>query len=870
MPLDATSNPVWYVPFNGLSGFVGRTNEIERLKELLFTPDSRRIASILGLGGIGKSRLALELAFQQKKEHPYHSVFWIEASEQLTFERDVLEIGKKLRIPGIGDDKADIKNLFKQRLSNSSEKWLLIVDNADDEVLWGRRADTTRDIPSLAQYLPQTANGSIVITTRSRNVATFVAGKGVIELDRMARMEGVKMFQEILETPELASDDTMMLTLTERLAGLPLALVQAASFINMNKQSVQTYLRLLDQPEDEIIKLLSKDFGDPSRYPNARNPIATTWLISFDHIRKNYEFAAQILSSMACIHETNIPPSLLPEAKSELDMVEAIGVLKGYSFVKCYPKSNSITCSTEVYSLHQLVQLAARNWLKMKGSFSDWTKASLTRIAELFPTRDHQYRSIWISYLPHAQRICDEKSVKSCAARYSLLKKMGLCFVVDGKYSEAVEAHAMVVQWREQSGSCSEQLTLESYNDLGEALNRKGEFNAAETYLEKASSGLRAMFGADHRSTLASMANLASTYREQGRWMQAEELEKEVMEKRKMVLGEAHPDTSASISNLALTYWSQGRWNEAERLQMQVMDKKKGLGGRHPDMLTSMANLAVTYRHQGRFKEAEDLQVQVMERREVVLGKEHPDTLVSMANLASTYWSQGRWKQAEELQVQTTKTRRGVLGKEHPDTLTSIADLVTTYWSQGRWKEAEELVSPVIETMERVLGKEHPHTITTMANLALTYSNQGRWKDAEKLGARVMETRKVMLGEEHPDTLTSIANLATTYWSQGRWKEAEELGRRVWETRKSVLGSEHPDTLTSMANLAHTLKARQANDEAIELMASCFEERRKLLGSSHSETKDSQSALIAWRDLGKNASCDGGHDAYSIPGTWID
>ena len=93
------------------SGFVGRTDEIGRLRELLFAPNSRRIASILGLRGIGKSRLALELAFQEKAEHPHHSVFWIEASEQLSFERDVLEIGKKLRIPGIGDDKADIKNL---------------------------------------------------------------------------------------------------------------------------------------------------------------------------------------------------------------------------------------------------------------------------------------------------------------------------------------------------------------------------------------------------------------------------------------------------------------------------------------------------------------------------------------------------------------------------------------------------------------------------------------------------------------------------------------------------------------------------------------------------------------------------------------
>lgn len=105
---------------------------MERLRRLLFDSNSRRIASIHGLGGIGKSRLALELAFRKKAEHPQYSVFWVEASERLTFERDALEIGKKLCIPGIENANADVKTLFKQRLSNQTmDKWLLIVDNAD-------------------------------------------------------------------------------------------------------------------------------------------------------------------------------------------------------------------------------------------------------------------------------------------------------------------------------------------------------------------------------------------------------------------------------------------------------------------------------------------------------------------------------------------------------------------------------------------------------------------------------------------------------------------------------------------------------------------------------------------------------------------
>lgn len=188
------------------------------------------------LGGVGKSRLALELVDRIHSEHPQHSIFWIQAADQLTFEKDVLEIGKKLRIPGIEDEKADIKSLVKQRLSNSSAgRWVLILDNADDELLWGKRSDLRQQIFSLVDSLPRTTNGSILIITRTRGVASFLAGKEVIALKAMSPDEAAEMFKNRLETPDLASDRTSLSTLLERLAHLPLVIVQAASYINMTQ-----------------------------------------------------------------------------------------------------------------------------------------------------------------------------------------------------------------------------------------------------------------------------------------------------------------------------------------------------------------------------------------------------------------------------------------------------------------------------------------------------------------------------------------------------------------------------------------------------------------------------------------------------------
>jgi hypothetical protein len=178
-----------------MSGFVGRSDELHAVKAKLFDRDDYPIISLLGLGGVGKSRSALELAHQTKSEYPQYSVFWVQAEKLLTFEEDMLHIGKKLGISGIDDPKADVKTLVKQRLQNSpEEKWFLILNNADDEILRGRRSNPSQQELSLVDYLPRTPNGSILVTTRSRHMATFLAENEVVHLDALSPAEAAEMF----------------------------------------------------------------------------------------------------------------------------------------------------------------------------------------------------------------------------------------------------------------------------------------------------------------------------------------------------------------------------------------------------------------------------------------------------------------------------------------------------------------------------------------------------------------------------------------------------------------------------------------------------------------------------------------------------
>ncbi|RMZ91828.1 hypothetical protein DV736_g920, partial [Chaetothyriales sp. CBS 134916] len=830
------SKPIFHVPFNKMSGFVGRTDEFQKVKAKLSDRDYCPRISLLGLGGVGKSRLALELAHQIKSEHAQYSVIWIQAENLLTFEEDILQIGKKLGIPGIDDAKADVKALVRQRLQNQSEeKWLLILDNADDEMLWGRQSDPNKQEFSLAEYLPRTLNGSILVTTRSRRVATFLTGKEFINLAALSPHEAIEMFTNGLESAYPAGDRTALETLVEKLTHLPLAIVQASAFINRTQCSVHDYLELLDQPEDEVIELLSQDFGDQSRYHNARNPIAITWLISFQHIHQHHPLAVTFLSSMACLHEKAIPLSILPQASSKIQTMEAIGVLTGYSFVQKRAGGGNISDIEELYDVHRLVQLAARNWLKTE-AYNNLGEALIWK----------GYYSRAETYLQQAVKGQKELSGPEDSDTLTSMANLASTYRNQGRWTQAEELEVQVMETRKRVLRAEHPSTLTSMANLASTFWNQGRWTQAEELFIQVIETRKRVLGAEHPDTLTSMANLASTYRNQGRWTQAEELEVQVMETRKRVLGAEHPSTLTSMANLASTYRNQGRWTQAEELFVQVMDtRKRVLGAEHPDTLTSMANLASTFWNQGRWTQAEELEVQVIETRKRVLGAEHPDTLTSMANLASTYQNQGRWTQAEDLEVQVMETRKRVLGAEHPSTLTSMANLASTFWNQGRWTQAEELFVQVIETSSRVLGAEHPSTLTSIANLALTYQNQGRWTQAEDLEVQVMETRKRVLGAEHPDTLTSMANLASTYRNQGRWTQAEELEAQVMETRKRVLRAEHPDTLTSMANLASTFWNQGRWTQAEELEVQVMETRKRVLGAEHPDTLTSMANLAS-------------------------
>ncbi|KAF1970199.1 hypothetical protein BU23DRAFT_601125 [Bimuria novae-zelandiae CBS 107.79] len=308
------------------------------------------------------------------------------------------DIGQQLRIPNLEQEKSDIQKLVQHWLSQeNSGRWLLVFDNADSIDIWTDKAGNTPGSSRRIDYLPKSKGGSILFTTRSRKAATKLADKNVVSVGEMDETMAKDLLEKSLPDPDLVANGGATTDLLQKLTHLPLEIVQAAAYINENETMLAEYAAL-DDTEQNKIELLSEEFEDKGRYEDSKNPVATTWLISFEQIRNREPLAAEYLSFMSCVDAKDIPQSLLPPAESATKAVDAIGTLAAYSFVTKQKTG-------QLLGLHRLVHLATRNWLRMDGTLGAWAATALARLEEVFPDNDHTNRSVWRMY-PTACTIC--------------------------------------------------------------------------------------------------------------------------------------------------------------------------------------------------------------------------------------------------------------------------------------------------------------------------------------------------------------------------------------------------------------------------------------------------------------------------------
>ncbi|KAJ5166392.1 uncharacterized protein N7482_005173 [Penicillium canariense] len=822
--IEHQSRTYYVIPSLANRHFTGRESTLEKLQQMLFVQASSQKLALFGLGGVGKTQVALQFTHWVKTHTPECSIFWAPALSLESFEQACSQIVKKLNTQRSDNESA--MELVREHLSSpAAGRWLFIVDNADDYDLL---------FDELEPYFPTSDNGAILLTTRSREVAVSFAEKDTIELQNMTAGEATSFLAKIARE-DLLSDRASTAQLLEELHCLPLAITQAGFYINRNNVSTTRYLAIMHSTEKDRMNLLKRDFHDSTRYLKLPNAVATAWLISFDMIRNSDPAAAELLEFISCIEPKAIPRSILPPLESEEKMEFALGTLCGYAFLTKREDG-------DMFDVHSLVQLSMRLWTEKEGHTFLIIKKTLQHMEEVFPSVEYTNREIWRAYLPHALQILQRDEDKGMSERYSLLSNVADCFLEDGRAREAVVYSEEVSAWNETNYNEEHPDRLMSQHELAKAYQANGQIKQAIDLFEHVVAVRQRTLSEEDANRLSSQHELAIAYEANGQIKQAVGLLEHVVAVRQRTLSEEHPNRLASQHTLAMAYRVDGQIKQAiDLLEHVVAVEERKLDEEHPDRLASQHALAIAYEANGQIKQAVDLLEHVVAVRQRTLSEEHPNRLASQHVLAIAYRADGQIKQAIDLLEHVVAVKERTLNEEHPDRLASQHALAIAYKANGQTKQAIDLLEHVVAVEERTLNEEHPSRLASQHELAIAYEANGQIKQAIDLLEHVVIYKRT-LSEEHPSRLASQHALAIAYKANGQTKLAIDLLEHV-VIYKRTLSEEHPSRLASQHALAIAYKANGQTKQAIDLLEHVVAVEERTLNEEHPDRLASLQAL---------------------------
>ena len=730
-------------------------------------------------------------------------------------------------------------------------KWLMVIDNVDERGFFEGLTSTGK---TLREYVPQSRNGSIIYTTRNRDIGIDLSlERDPIFVPSMELEEARDLLGKRIKAESTKEEQIELL---DALVYLPLAISQAVAFMAKRNKSVTEYMKLYRQSESARIKLLGQRFSSHGREARPLESVVTTWWISFNHIKSENPRAAELLSMMSFMDNQNVPFALLNRDDEEtFDFEEAMGLLEAFSLVQLDTKRSAC-------NVHRLVTVAVQGWLtEFEDKRGTLAGQALRTVAESFPYGFFENWSTCRLYLPHAEAVLRSAFFESnnfvLHARAALLLNMSSYFRMQGQYEASQRGAEESMQLFERLYGREHEDTLSSIANYAHSLHRRGHYQQGVNLQREVLRAREKLLGYGHRATLESLNSLGSDLQILGLYKEAEEIHrKELKEKQKLL--ERHPgdsgleaDAIIALENVARVLSSQGRYAEAEVLQRQALEKSISVNGYyHPNTFIGRGELAGTVRDQGRFAEAETMYEQLLEDRRKTLGERHHDTLITLGNMATVKARLGKKQESEKLYREALKIELETLGEHHPSTVNTLHNLACCSSDRGDHKEAEKGFRRCLESQNATIGANHLVTIRTRHNLCATLRELQKLEEAEWLARETLDLCDSMQENRDIERVEAFDRLAWIIVDQKRFEEAEHLRRKELELRLEIQGESHPDTVLCRNCLAFVLVNQGKKKEAALIQSDVLAYRYTVHGREHQETLDTLWNLaLCYRDL---------------------
>ncbi len=688
--------------------FVGREAALGQIHSALADKASAVVTqAVYGLGGVGKSELALQHAAACQAD--YTLIWWITAEDEAQVDTGLAALAARLcpeiAMAGTTGDAAKWAIAWLQ----THRKWLLILDNVNNPA-------------EIGPLLGQLVGGHILVTTRRDTGWDQIANP--IRLDVLEPDPAAELITSRTGRHDNTDQDAAA-SIAAELGRLPLALDQAAAYISQTRITPATYLQRLQQ--HPAVMYAASGTGQDQR------TISRVWDITIEAIRARQPSAIKLLHILACYASDGIPRVILGgrDDTDHLAMDEALGMLASYSM---------ITLTPDAVSMHRLVQavISARQPERDENTAfggDDPLAVALSWLDDAIPDHPDTNVAEWPllrAIVPHAESLSNHYQLQAGPQRLGRLQnEIGLFLNVQGDYERALAFRESALRIYETVFGPDHPRTATLMAGLAVTYVNIGRLADAIPLEERALQITENTLGPDHPNTATWLNNLALSYADLGRYDDAVPLAERALRITENALGPDHYSTAIRLGNLATIYYELGRYNDAVPfVERAVRITKTTLGPDHPNTALQWGNLANLYKQLGRYDEALPLEEQVLRITENTLGPDHPDTATCMLNLADSYTELRRYDEAMPLGERALQIFENTLGPNHPSIAICMENLAVIYADLGQYNDAIPLAERAVHITENALGPDHPRSVRYRKNLASLNKQSEKYDDA--------------------------------------------------------------------------------------------------------------------------------------------
>lgn len=794
------------------SHFIGREELLAELNYRLRDGFTTVAPNVLhGMGGVGKSQLAIEYVYQHLSD--FDVVWWIQAERTVQIGQAFVELGAQLGLDVGPEASVAIRRVMRTlSIGKPYDRWLLVFDNANDP-------------GDVQEYIPDSPRGRVLVTTRN---SRWTEISSAIEVDVFRREESV----DLLRGRGGPLTDAEADALAEALGDLPLAIEQAATWRAETGMSAQEYLQLLDAKIAELVGTSPEDY---------RRPVEAAWNVSIDRLRESDRKAFELLGVCAFLAPEPISRQLLSRARNEtispmLDemlrdpalLSQALRNINRYALARIDDRDNSIT-------MHRLIQAALVGRMTPEEQQARRHGAHVLLAAS--DPNDPVALGSWATYADLYPHVMASRAPVSADRRVrQLLLNEVEYFWWRGDYRTSCDLSRDVrAAWQATSGE-DDGYTLLMTLWHGRSLHAIGEYTEATEVNLGAYGVAVGTQGLDSKLAIQLMGNISADLRSRGDFTKAHEVAVDARQRAVRVVAADDPMAMDTAHNVAAALRLLGRYAEATEIDEDTWQQAVRLYGeddvRSLDVLT---RLNIDRRALGDYLGAcarqESLDTQYRRLFEAV--PNHPARLWSALSLAMALRRAGQYEKALEISRDTEERYSLRYGGEHPGALAAAVALSIDLRHAGFLREAHDFCARSLDRYVLKIGEKHPHTLVAAINLAIIERLSGTPEAALIRDRRTLAAMVERLGETHPWALACATNLASDLYSMGEFQEAHDRDREVLALLTRMLGEVHPSTLAVAGNIAMDLRALGLHGEAQSLHSATLAALEAAMGPEH-------------------------------------